>query len=304
MQTEPTPIISCENIHKTYLLGTEGVAALRGVRLDVQRGEFLIVFGSSGGGKSSLLNVLGTIDLPTKGNLHLFGHRITDQASDSELAHLRCHRMGFVFQSFNLISTMNALDNVCLPMIIAGKRSLSDIKKRATQLLTSVGLEHRLYHHPAMLSGGEQQRVTIARALANDPEVLLLDEPTGDLDTRNTHLVMDILMKLNSECELTMIMVTHDLYLKPYAHRIVYMRDGRIQNIESVHPAVRKRAMDNLRSTVSRIGGSMFEITPATSVTRDPTDYETVAAQADIVVEEDPEMQDVVNTLFLNLTGD
>jgi putative ABC transport system ATP-binding protein len=245
-------VISCENVHKTYLLGVEGVAALRGVSVDVYGGELLVIYGTSGGGKSTLLNVLGTIDTPTKGNLAIFDARITDRTPDRVLAGLRNKKVGFVFQSFNLLSTMSAEDNVALPMIIAGERSAAEIKARARDLLRQVGLGHRLGHYPSMLSGGEQQRVTIARALANDPDILLLDEPTGDLDTVNTHLVLSILMRLNREHRLTMAMVTHDVYMKQYAHRVLYLRDGKVFRVEQVDPATREQAVADLEETVAR----------------------------------------------------
>ncbi|KEG12265.1 putative ABC transporter [Trypanosoma grayi] len=297
---EGKAVVSCENIHKTYLLGAEGVPALRGIAVDVKQGEFLVIYGTSGGGKSTLLNVLGTIDLPTKGNLYLFGQRITEQTPDADLARLRCQRIGFVFQAFNLLSTMDALDNVSLPMVIAGKLSVSEIKERAKKLLTSVGLDHRLHHFSSMLSGGEQQRVAIARALSNDPEILLLDEPTGDLDTKNTKLVMNILMNLNRDAGLTMVMVTHDVYMKPYAHRILYMRDGKVQNVEHVDPSVRERALIALERDAEKArSGLNNESAPSISfVVRAPKDYSTFDAQSDLLVEDDPEMQEVVLALF------
>lgn len=291
-------VISCDNIHKTYLLGAEGVPALRGVDVDVRNGEMLVVYGTSGGGKSTLLNVLGTIDTPTKGNLFLFGKRVTDQTPDSELADLRCKRVGFVFQSFNLLSTMTAIDNVSLPMLIAGRVSASQIKKRAIALLEEVGLGHRLHHYPSMLSGGEQQRVTIARSLANDPDILFLDEPTGDLDTKNTLLVMNILLTLNRKRGLTMVMVSHDVYMKQYAHRVLYLRDGKVHNIEEVQQMVRDRAWEELQQAVKLSREGERETAHATSELRAPEDYGTFSAQCPFELDEDPEMQAVVNVLF------
>jgi len=273
----------------------EGVPALRGVSVSVTRGDFVVVYGTSGGGKSTLLNVLGTIDVPTKGNLLLLGHRITDRTPDAELARLRCHHVGFVFQSFNLLSTMTALDNVSLPMIIAGKRSRAKIRQRAEKLLKAVGLGHRMEHFPSMMSGGEQQRVTIARSLANKPELLLLDEPTGDLDSKNTHIVMKILLDLNNNTSvmndsdsdggeeegsstggdsqqelqrvgasgkskkgLTMVMVSHDVYMKQYADKVLYLRDGKVANIEVVDPAVRRAAEEELDACVKDEGMELW----------------------------------------------
>ncbi|KAG5510063.1 hypothetical protein JKF63_06956 [Porcisia hertigi] len=292
------PIISCDNIHKTYLSGVDGVPALRGVDVDINPGEFLVVYGTSGGGKSTLLNVFGTIDMPTKGNMFLFGKRVTDQTSDSELAALRCKRIGFVFQSFNLISTMNAIENVSLPMKIKGSLSARDITKRATELLQEVGLGHRLHHYPSMLSGGEQQRVTIARALANEPEILLLDEPTGDLDTKNTLIIMNILIRLNRERGLTMVMVTHDVYMKQYANRVLYVRDGKVNTVEAVHGDVRQRAWEELQEELRKTNSVAEKQITVTSVQRVPQDYPTFAAQGPLKLDEDLEMQQVVDLLF------
>ncbi|KAK7200717.1 ATP-binding cassette protein subfamily H, member 1 [Novymonas esmeraldas] len=291
-------IISCDNIHKTYLLGVEGVPALRGVDVDINPGELLVVYGTSGGGKSTLLNVLGTIDTPTKGNMFLFGKRVTDQTPDSELASLRCKRIGFVFQSFNLISTMDAIDNVSLPMMIKGALSAADIKKRATALLQEVGLGHRLHHFPSMLSGGEQQRVTIARALANEPEILFLDEPTGDLDTKNTLIIMNILLRLNRERGLTMVMVSHDVYMKQYAHRVIYIRDGKVNTTETVHNDVRQRAWSELQESLRKANEGADEFKAAVSIQRTPQDYATYSAQGPLNLDEDPDMQQVVDVLF------
>jgi len=206
-------IIELNNIHKTYLLGLEGVPALRGVNLIVKRGEFVCVFGTSGGGKTSLLNIIGTIDKPTKGDLKLVNTRITSRTPDKVLAEIRLHNLGFVFQTFNLLSSLTALENVEMPMILSGKLSSSERRIRAKGLLDKVGMSARLDHLPSQLSGGEQQRVTIARALANNPDILLLDEPTGDLDSVNTSIVMKLLTDLNKE-GITLVMVTHDVGLK------------------------------------------------------------------------------------------
>lgn len=175
-------IIICRNVHKTYLLGLEGVPALRGVSVTIRRGEFIVILGKSGGGKTSMLNIFGTIDRPTKGELTICHQHIRESTTDEEFANLRLHKIGFVFQTFNLIGSMTAIENVGLPMTLAGTMSPFQIQSRAKMLLTRVGMGARLTHLPSQLSGGEQQRVTIARALANDPELLLLDEPTGSRD--------------------------------------------------------------------------------------------------------------------------
>ncbi|CAD2222872.1 ATP-binding protein cassette protein subfamily H, member 1 [Angomonas deanei] len=271
-----TTVVKCENIHKTYLLGTEGISALRGVEVEVFSGEFLLIYGTSGGGKSSLLNILGTIDTPTKGNLYMFENRITQNSPDAQLASLRSERIGFVFQSFNLLPTMSAVDNVSLPMVIAGELSVHEIKERATFLLKQVGLGERLTHFPSMMSGGEQQRVAIARALANDPDVLFLDEPTGDLDTKNTALVMRILLKLNRERKLTMVMVSHDVYMKQYAHRVIYVRDGRVQTTETIENEVREAAFAKLG------GDDKVETRGVEAEYRTPSEYHTFSAHKEI----------------------
>jgi ABC-type lipoprotein export system ATPase subunit len=243
---QPTPTTSTKNacimlnnVHKTYLLGVEGVAALRGVSLTVDKGEFVMLLGKSGSGKTSLLNLIGTIDRQTRGDLRICNTWLRPTTSDSELAKLRLDRLGFVFQTFNLIPSMNALDNVALPMLLAGECTRAQAYKRAEQLLDDVGMGPRKTHVPSQLSGGEQQRVTIARALANRPDLLLLDEPTGDLDSVNTANVMQILTKLNIDMGVTMIMVTHDPHLRSYAHRAIHMLDGKIVRKEHIADGAR-----------------------------------------------------------------
>ena len=229
------PAITLRNIHKTYLIGIEGVPALRGVSLTINKGEFLTIFGTSGGGKTTMLNIIGTIDTPSRGDVKIFDKLIRSNTTDQELSKIRLDKIAFVFQSFNLFPNLNVLENVEIPMKIKGELSSSQRRKRALDLLTKVGLENRLNHFPNQLSGGEQQRVTIARALANKPEILLLDEPTGDLDTKNADIVMSILMELNLKEGITMIMVTHDVGLKNFAHRVVKVVDGKINN-ETIVP--------------------------------------------------------------------
>lgn len=224
-------VIKIVNVHKTYLLGIEGVPALRGVNLTINYGEFITILGTSGGGKTTLLNIIGTIDKPSKGDVYICGLRIKFSTKDTLLASIRLNKLGFVFQTFNLIGSLTALENVELPMQLQGKLSREEIRNRARQLLMDVGLEQRMDHFPNQLSGGEQQRVTIARSIANKPKILLLDEPTGDLDTRSTDIVMKILVDLNMKEKITMIMVTHDVGLKHFAHRVVKMADGKVNQI-------------------------------------------------------------------------
>lgn len=219
--------IVLRNVHKTYLIGIEGVPALRGVSLHIAKGEFLVIFGTSGGGKTTMLNIIGTIDAPSRGDVKIYDKLIRSTTTDDELSKIRLDKVAFVFQSFNLFPNLNVIENVEMPMKIKGELSSSEMRARAIDLLTKVGLEHRLNHFPNQLSGGEQQRVTIARSLANKPEILLLDEPTGDLDTKNADIVMNILLELNKE-GITMVMVTHDVALKNFAHRVARVVDGKI----------------------------------------------------------------------------
>ena len=247
-------VVSCENIHKTYLLGVEGVTALRGVSLDVAEGEFCVIYGTSGGGKTTLLNILGTIDQATKGNLHIMGRRLGVKTEDHVYADLRLHTLGFVFQTFNLLGTMTAEENVTVPMVLSGKLTAEQQKERAAELLRAVGMYDRRDHYPNMLSGGEQQRVTIARAMANRPSILLLDEPTGDLDTRNTKIVIDLLIKMNKQDNVTLIMVTHDPEMKWYASRAVYVQDGKIGKTEVIPRVENERAFAELREALQSGG--------------------------------------------------
>jgi len=235
-------IIRVDNIHKTYLLGAEGVAALRGVSMSVRRGEFVMLYGTSGGGKTTLLNCIGTIDKPTKGHIYIGDIRLGEKTPESELAKLRLTKLGFVFQTFNLISSLTAIENVEMPMTLEGSLSPGQRRQRGIELLTKVGMGQRLHHLPSQLSGGEQQRVTIARALANRPQILLLDEPTGDLDTRNSHIVLQMLLSLNEEDGITCVMVTHDMGLKTLADRVLHLRDGKLHRQELIDPERRRVA--------------------------------------------------------------
>lgn len=239
-------LMELKNVHKTYMVGMEGVAALRGLDLRIYNGELLLIYGKSGGGKSSLLNLIGTIDEPSKGSVYLEGQGFLDCLKDPALSAIRLKQLGFVFQSFNLINSLTALENVKLPMLLCGKISSLAAHKRAVELLDELGLSHRKNAYPRQMSGGEQQRVTIARAIANEPRLLLLDEPTGDLDSLNSLVVLGILLKLNITKNITMVMVTHDENLKDLANRIVYMLDGKISKCV-VNPKMRrKRAVEKL----------------------------------------------------------
>ena len=243
VKTELGPtIVQCHKISKVYKLPgvEETVKALYDISLDdncefypIKRGEFVIIRGPSGGGKTTLLNILGTLDSDFEGELSIMNNKITKNCTDEFLSQLRLKNIGFVFQSFNLISTMTAFENVCLPMTIDNKLSESEKKNRAKNLLKRVGLEDRMDHLPSELSGGEQQRVAIARALSNQPDILLLDEPTGDLDSTSTIEVMNLLLSINKfgtnnsdSSRSTIVMVTHNPELECYANRILYVQDG------------------------------------------------------------------------------
>jgi len=220
-----TTIVEARNLRKVYMLGKVPVEALRGVNLKVEEGEFLSVLGPSGSGKSTLLNLIGALDKPTEGKIFIEGVDVST-LNDGQLADLR-RRIGFVFQFFNLIPRFTARQNVELPMAIAGLGK-EERRKRAEELLKVVGLADRMNHKPAELSGGEQQRVAIARALANNPRFLLMDEPTGNIDSKNAMEIIQLVKRLNQEKGITIIMVTHDQRLASEANRTVHMLDGLI----------------------------------------------------------------------------
>jgi putative ABC transport system ATP-binding protein len=219
------PVVEATNVTKTYMLGKVPVEALRGVNLKVETGEFVSILGPSGSGNSTMLNLIGALDKSTSGTLLIDGVDI-GKLSDNQLADLRL-KIGFVFQFFNLIPRLTARDNVELSMSIANVGK-SERKKRAIDLLETVGLKDRINHKPAELSGGQQQRVAIARALANNPKFLLLDEPTGNVDSKTASEVLSLIKKLNVENNVSIIMVTHDQHLAREAKRTVQMFDGEI----------------------------------------------------------------------------
>jgi putative ABC transport system ATP-binding protein len=221
------PVIRLENVFKTYDLGEIQVQALRGVSLEVRAGEFVAVMGPSGSGKSTVMNILGCLDRPTKGRYFLDGVDVSGMTK-TELARIRNRKLGFVFQQFNLLSRTSALENVELPTVYAGVSPEERIK-RAVEALTRVGLADRAGHHPSQLSGGQQQRVAIARGLVNRPSILLADEPTGNLDSRTSVEIMDILQTLNNEQGLTIVLVTHEPDIAQYARRTLLFRDGKLK---------------------------------------------------------------------------
>jgi putative ABC transport system ATP-binding protein len=220
-----TTIVEAINLKKTYMLGKIPVEALRGVNLKVETGDFVSILGPSGSGKSTMLNLIGALDKPTSGTLRIDGVDIST-LNDNQLSDLR-KRVGFVFQFFNLIPRLTAKANVELPMSISDMGS-AQRKKRAEELLETVGLKDRINHKPAELSGGQQQRVAVARALANNPKFLLLDEPTGNIDSKTASEVISLIKKLNVEHNVSIIMVTHDQHLAREAKRTVQMFDGEI----------------------------------------------------------------------------
>ncbi len=223
-------IINLEHVCKDYKMGETIVKALSEVHLDVKRGEFLAIMGPSGSGKSTAVNMVGCLDIPTRGNIYLEGQNIA-HLSESALAQIRGKKIWFIFQSFNLIPTLSALENVTLPMIFQGKPR-EERMERGKKLLEMVDLGDRMDHRPTELSGGEQQRVAIARSLANDPTVVLADEPTGNLDSKTGEMVMKFLKRLNKEEKKTIIMVTHDAKLARHADRIAMLMDGKIIGIK------------------------------------------------------------------------
>ncbi|MBL7147716.1 MAG: ABC transporter ATP-binding protein [Nanoarchaeota archaeon] len=217
-------LLNLNNVHKVYHVGEVDVHALRGVNLRIREGEFVAILGKSGSGKSTLLNSMGCLDVPTKGTIHLDEFDI-EELSESDLAQIRGRKIGFVFQSFNLIPSLTALENVMMPMIFQNVDEEKRIK-RAAELLNLVGLKERVHHVPSKLSGGEQQRVAIARALANDPEIILADEPTGNLDSKTEEVIMNLLYGLHKKYKKTIVMITHNTSLARYAERVVRLVDG------------------------------------------------------------------------------
>jgi putative ABC transport system ATP-binding protein len=220
-------VVKLMDVHKTYHTGDVDVHAVRGVSLEIQRGEFVALMGASGSGKSTLMNILGCLDRPTSGR-YVLDDADVSQLDRDRLADIRNHKLGFVFQSFNLLPRTSARENVELPLLY-GMRHLTSaqLRQKADAVLGSVGLGGREDHHPSQLSGGQQQRVAIARALVNDPEVVLADEPTGNLDSRTSVEIMGIFQELNNR-GITIIMVTHEADIATYARRNVVMRDGLI----------------------------------------------------------------------------
>ncbi|MDF2675602.1 MAG: macrolide transporter ATP-binding protein [Clostridiales bacterium] len=225
-------LIDIKNVRKVYRMGDEKVIALDSVSFSIEKGEFCCLLGTSGSGKSTLLNLMAGLEKPTKGEIKIKDKHV-EKMSEKQLAVFRRNNVGFVFQSYNLLPMLTALENVSLPLIFKGiSRNFRD--KRATEMLKAVGLEKRLKHKPSQMSGGQQQRVSIARAFIGNPEIVFADEPTGNLDTKTTKEVMDLITTMARKNNQTLIIVTHDVEIAEYADKIIHVRDGNIEKIDIV----------------------------------------------------------------------
>ena len=230
-QSQALPLVRSSDLVKTYELGSETVHAVDGVSISIERGEFVAIMGTSGSGKSTFMNMIGCLDVPTSGSVEIDGVKTSDMSSDA-LADLRNRKIGFVFQQFNLLARTTAVDNVAVPLIYAGKGG-EERRALAKAKLTDMGLGDRFDHSPAKLSGGQQQRVAIARALVTEPLMLLADEPTGALDTKTSEDIMQIFQQLNDD-GITVILVTHEPEIADYAKRRIMFRDGKVVEDEPV----------------------------------------------------------------------
>lgn len=230
MTTSSPFVISVRDLSKIYLMGSTTVNALRSITLDVQRNDYVALMGPSGSGKSTLMNLLGCLDTPSAGSYELEGVNVS-LMNDAELAEVRNRRIGFVFQTFNLLPRMTALENVALPLVYGGLRKSARIKK-ASDVLAAVGLGDRMEHKPNELSGGQRQRVAIARALVNDPSIILADEPTGNLDSKTSNEIMELFEEIHTHGN-TIIVVTHEPDISEHAHRIIKLKDGLVESDEA-----------------------------------------------------------------------
>ncbi len=237
-------VVKTEDVVKEYRMGTNIVRALDGINIEIARGEYISLMGPSGSGKSTLFNMIGALDGPTGGRVYIDGQDMS-QLSRSQIAWFRCHRVGYIFQSYNLLPVMSALENVTLPMIFAGL-SNRDRNRKGEELLNLVGLGDRSHHRPDELSGGQRQRVAIARAFANDPTIILADEPTANLDTITGREIIDLIRDLNRGKGVTVISATHDLKMLDVSDRIVDIRDGLVERI---------RNRDEIDIEVGEVGG-------------------------------------------------
>ena len=240
MKTKNKSVIKIENVSRIFYVGDSEVYALRDLNIEVHKGEFVSIMGPSGSGKSTAVNMVGCLDLPTKGKIYLDGKNIAN-LEESDLAQIRGKKIGFIFQKFNLISTLTALENVALPMLFQGI-SVEERQKKAKKLLELVDLGDRIYHKPTELSGGQQQRVAIARSLANNPQVILADEPTGNLDSKTGIKILEFLDDLHKKGK-TIIMVTHDPDLAKYADRVLYLKDGAIVENRKIKNNIKQKEL-------------------------------------------------------------
>ncbi len=230
-------IVRAENLTKTYRFGETGVEALKGVSLHINKGELVSVIGPSGSGKSTLMHLLGCLDTPTSGKYFLEGRDVS-KLNDAQLANIRNKKIGFVFQTFNLLPHLTVLDNIILPVVYNAKGNLKEAESKAIEMLKSVGMGERANHLPAQLSGGERQRVAIIRALINNPAIVFADEPTGNLDSKTGLEIIKILKGLNEERGVTEVIVTHDISITQFTHRIIHIKDGLIEKeVENGHVA-------------------------------------------------------------------
>ncbi len=235
LQSTPAPLIAEHTVRtldvkRMYKIGGEEVHALKGVSISISRGEYISIMGPSGSGKSTLFNMIGGLDKPSEGKVYIDEVDIA-QLDAYELAWMRCHKIGYIFQTFNLLPTQTALENVMFPMIIAGLKT-DEAQDKAADILKRVELAHRMFNRPSEMSGGQQQRVAIARAFANDPTIILADEPTGNLDLQTGKLIIELLRQLNKERGVTIISATHDHKMLAVSDRILWIRDGRVDRIQ------------------------------------------------------------------------
>lgn len=224
------PIIKLENVVKTYNLGAVKLEILKGISLEINPGSFVSIMGPSGSGKSTLMYLLGCLDTPTSGKIFLDGKDVSN-FSENELARIRGKKIGFIFQQFNLLTNLSAIENVMLPMVFQGL-SEKDRIERAKSMLSSLHMAERMNHRPGELSGGEQQRIAIARAFANNPEIIIADEPTGNLDSKNGKMIMDTLVDFHRRENKTIVIVTHDPSVAAYSQELIKIKDGQIEAIE------------------------------------------------------------------------
>jgi putative ABC transport system ATP-binding protein len=234
-QPSPPPMLAEHTVRtldvkRMYKIGGEEVHALKGVTISISRGEYISIMGPSGSGKSTLFNMIGGLDKPSEGKVYIDEVDIA-QLDAYELAWMRCHKIGYIFQTFNLLPTQTALENVMFPMIIAGLKT-DEAQDKAADILKRVELSHRMFNRPSEMSGGQQQRVAIARAFANDPTIILADEPTGNLDLQTGKLIIELLRQLNKERGVTIISATHDHKMLAVSDRILWIRDGRVDRIQ------------------------------------------------------------------------